>query len=96
MTDKENNTVAITPKRPIPEIEETNLCEQLRSIFPDADQKIRQELETFKEKIDDLDKIIEKLGNIDDGQNEKKISEFEFFTGSFINNFILLFVVKGF
>ena len=40
-------------------------------------------METFKEKIDDLDKIIEKLGNIDDGQNEQKISEFEFFTGSF-------------
>ena len=80
---KKNNTIAITPKRPVPKIEETNLSEQLQSIFPDADQTIKQELETFKEKIDDLDKIIEKLGNIDDDQNEQKISEFEFFTGSF-------------
>ena len=63
------------------------MCEQLQSIFPDADQKIKQELETFKEKIDDLDKIIEKLGNIDDDQNEQKISEFEFFTGSFNQKF---------
>ena len=83
MTDKKNNTVAITSKRPVPEIEETNLCEQLQSIFPDADQKIKQELETFKEKIDDLDKIIEKVGNIDDDQDEQKIFAFEFFTGGF-------------
>ena len=59
------------------------MCEQLQSIFPDADQKIKQELETFKEKIDHLDKIIEKVGNIDDDQDEQQIFEFEFFTGRF-------------
>ena len=59
------------------------MCEQLQSIFPDADQKIKQEVETFKEKIDDLDKIIEKAGNIDDDQDEQQIFEFEFFTGGF-------------
>ena len=63
MTDEKNNTMAITPKRPVPKIEETNLSEQLQSIFPDADQTIKQELETFKEKIDDLDKIVEILTN---------------------------------
>ena len=45
---KKNNTIAITPKRPVPKIEETNLSEQLQSIFPDADQTIKQELGTFK------------------------------------------------
>ena len=59
------------------------MSEQLQSIFPDADQTIKQELETFKEKIDDLDKIIEKVGNIDDDQDEQQIFEFEFFTGRF-------------
>ena len=60
MTDEKNNTIAITPKRPVPKIEEINLSEQPQSIFPDNDQTIKQELETFKEKIDDLDKIVEK------------------------------------
>ena len=61
ITDKKNNTIAITPKRPVPKIEGTNLSKQLQSIFPDVDQTIKRESETFKEKIDDLDKIIEKV-----------------------------------
>ena len=36
MTDEKNNTNAITPKRPLPKIEERNLSEQLQSIFPDV------------------------------------------------------------
>ena len=90
MTDEQNNTIAITPKRAAPKIEETNLSEQLQSIFPDIDQTIKQESETFKEKIDDLDKIIEKVSNIEDDQddqNEQKIFEFEFFTGGFNQKF---------
>ena len=47
MTDEKNNTIAITPKRPVPKIEETNLSEQLHSIFPDVDQTIKQESETW-------------------------------------------------
>ena len=47
MTDEKNNTIAITPKRPVPKIEETNLSEQLQSIFPDADQTIKQEFGRF-------------------------------------------------
>ena len=94
--DKKKNTIAITPKRPVPKIEETNLSEQLQSIFPDADQTIKQELETFKEKIDDLDNIIEKVSNIDDEQDEQKIFEFELLLAVLIKNLILLFVVKVF
>ena len=72
------------------------MSEQLQSIFPDADQTIKQELETFKEKIDDLDNIIEKVSNIDDDQDEQKIFEFEFLLAVLIKNLILLFVVKVF
>ena len=61
MTDEKNNTIAITPKRSVPNIEERNLSEQLQSIFPDVDVIITKESETFKEKIEDLDTIIEKV-----------------------------------
>ena len=43
---KKNNTIATTPKKPVPKIEETNLSEQLQSIFPDINQTIKQESET--------------------------------------------------
>ena len=92
---KKNNTIAITPKRLVPKIEETNFSEQLQSIFPDADQTIKQELETFKEKFDDLDKIIEKVSNIDDDQDKQKIFEFEFFTGGFNQKFDSFVRSKG-
>ena len=87
MTDEKNNTIAITPKRPVPKIEERNLSEQLQSIFQDVDEKITKESETFKEKVEDLDRIIEKVSHIDDDQDEQKIFEFEFFTGGFNQKF---------
>ena len=87
MTDEKNNTIAITPKRPVPKIEEGNLSEQLQSIFQDVDETITKESETFKEKVEDFDRIIEKVSNIDDDQDEQKIFEFEFFTGGFNQKF---------
>ena len=71
------------------------MSEQLQSIFPNADQTIKQELETFKEKFDDLDKIIEKVSNIDDDQDKQKIFEFEFFTGGFNQKFDSFVRSKG-
>ena len=59
ITDEKNNTIAITPKRPLPVIEEINLSQQLRSIFPDVNKTIKQESQTSKEKIEDLDEAIE-------------------------------------
>ena len=87
ITDEKNNTIAITPKRPVPKIEERNLSEQLQSIFPDVDETITKESVTFKKKFEDLDRIIEKVSNIDDDQDEQKIFEFEFFTGGFNQKF---------
>ena len=66
------------------------MSKQLQSIFPDVDQTIKRKSKTFKEKIDDLDKIIEKVSNTDndqDDQNEQKIFGFEFFTGGFNQKF---------
>ena len=87
ITDEKNNTIAITPKRPVPKIEERHLSEQLQSIFPDVEETTTKESETFKEKIEDLDRIIEKISNIEDDQDEQKIFEFEFFTGGFNQKF---------
>ena len=95
ITDEKNNTIAITPKIPVPKIEETNLSEQLQSSFPDFDQTIKQESKTFKEKIDDLDKIIEKVSYIGDDQDEQKIFEFEFFTGGYNQKFDFFVRSKG-
>ena len=87
MTDEKNNTIAITPKRTVPKIEERHLSEQLQSIFPDVEETTTKESETFKEKIEDLDRIIEKVSNIEDDQDEQKMFEFEFFTRGFNQKF---------
>ena len=57
MTDEKDNTIAITPKKP-PPIEEKNLSEQPQSIFSGVNEKNKEEAETFKEKIEDIDEII--------------------------------------
>ena len=87
MINEKNNTIAITPKRPVPKIEATNLSEGLQSVFSDVDQAIKKESETFKERIEDLDEIILKISKISDDENEQKIFEFEFFTGGFNQKF---------
>ena len=81
MTDEKNNTIAITPKRPVAKIEEKKLSEQLQSIFPDVNEALTKKSETFKEKIENLDEIINKVSNIYDDQDKQKIFEFDFFTG---------------
>ena len=52
-------------------------------MFPDVDETITKESETFKKKIEDLDTIIEKVSNLDNDLDKQKISAFEFFTGGF-------------
>ena len=70
------------PKKPLPKIEEKNLSQQLQSISADVNEIIKEESETFKEKIEDLDEITNKVSNIiDNDQDEQKIFEFEFLTG---------------
>ena len=83
MTDEKNNTISITPKKPIFEpTGQRKLSEQLQGIFPDVDEIIKKESETFKETSQDLDQIIYKLSKPDDyGENDQVTFEFEFFTG---------------
>ena len=83
MTDEKNNTISITPKKPIFEpTGQRQLSEQLQGIFPDVDEIIKKESETFKERNQDLDKIIDKLSKPSDyDENDQVTFEFEFFTG---------------
>ena len=70
MTDEKNNTISITPKEPVLEpIGQRQLSEQLQRIFPDVDEKIKKESETFKERSQDLDEIIDKLSKPSDYDN---------------------------
>ena len=87
MINEKNNGIAITPKRPVPKIKATNLSEGLQSVFSDVDQTIKKESETFKERTEDLDEIVEKVSKISDDEDEQKIFEFEFFTGGFNQKF---------
>ena len=69
------------PKKPLPKIEEKKLSQQLQSISADVNEIIKEESKTFKEKIEDLDEITNKVSNIiDNDQDEQKIFEFEFLT----------------
>ena len=79
--DEESNTIEITPKKPTPDINETNLSEQLQEIFPNVNEVIKKYFEGFKEKNGDLNEILNKIGKDDDDENDQKLFEFEFFTG---------------
>ena len=91
MTDEKNNTIVITPKRPVPKIQERNLSEQLQSIFPDVDEIITKESETFREKIEDLDTIIEKVTDELMIKTNKKYLSLSFSLEDLIQNLIRLF-----
>ena len=55
MINEKNSTIVITPEKTVPKIKTTNLSEGLQSLFSDVDQTIKNESETFKERIEDLD-----------------------------------------
>ena len=83
MADISNNSISITPKRSnLESIGQKQLSEQLQQIFPDVDQTIQKESETFKERTRDLDEAIEKLSKSKDTESFDQVTfEFEFFTG---------------
>ena len=71
MTDEKNNTSSITLKKPV--LEPTEQREiQLQGIFPDVDETIKKESETFKERSQDLDEIIHKLSKPSDYDEKLK------------------------
>ena len=83
ITDEKDNTISITPKKPVPPpILQRKLSQQLQEIFPDVDQTIQKESETFKQKTENLNELIDKFSKNDNYDTDKqKIFQFEFFTG---------------
>ena len=77
IVDEENNTIEITPKKPQVNFDERNLSEQLQEIFPDINQVIEEDDVKFKENIENLTKILTKIGEDD----EDTLFELEFFVG---------------
>ena len=79
MADDFNNSISITPRRSnLEPIGQKQLSEQLQQIFPNVDQTIQKESETFKERTNELDEAIEKLENNE--SFDQVTFEFEFFT----------------
>ena len=78
--DDKANTIEVTPIKPTPDINETNLSRQLQEIFPNVNEVIKENSKKSKEKIDNLNEILNKTGE-DDDKDDKKVFEFEFFTG---------------
>ena len=83
LTDEKNNTNEITPKKSVlPTIGQKQLSEQLEQIFSDVDQTIQQQSETFKERTENVEELIDAFTKSDDfDADEQKIFKFEFFTG---------------
>ena len=80
---KKNNTIAITPKKLVlPPIKQKQLSEQLEGIFPDVDQTIQKQSETLKERIENVEELIDTFTKSNDyDADEQNVFEFESFTG---------------
>ena len=79
-------------QRVLEPIGQRQLSEELERIFPDIDETIKKESETFKERSWDIDEIIDKLGKSSHSETSNQVTfEFEFFTGgknSKFNSFV--------
>ena len=79
ITNEKNNTISITPKKPVlPPIGQKQLSTELQKIFPDVDKTIQETAETFKERHDDIDELVKKVSSTEDSEIT---FEFEFFIG---------------
>ena len=73
--DEKDNTFQITPKKPLPHVQERNLFKQLKEIFPNFNQIIEEDNIKFKENNEKLTEILSKIGE------DNTPFEFEIFTG---------------
>ena len=82
-SDEKNSTISITPKKPqFLNQQERQFSEQLEGIFPDIDETIKKESETFKERSRDIDEISYKHGKSSDSETSDQVTfQFETFTG---------------
>ena len=56
------------------------MSKQPQEIFPNVNEVIKEDSNDFKEKIDDLNEILDKIGKGENG-DDQKLFEFEFSTG---------------
>ena len=83
IVDESNNTISLTPKKPRVETTgQKQLSKQLQKFFPDVDETIQKESQTFKERTLELNEIIEKLGN-KSAKSEDSFDKFTFEFGFF-------------
>ena len=93
LVDTKDNTIEITPKRiNLPPIGHKQLSKELNQLFPDVDTTIKEKQETFKERTENIEDLIKKVGDAD--RNSQLTFKFEFFQGgendkfnSFMNKF---------
>ena len=93
MVDTKNKTIEITPKKiDLPPIGQKQLSKELNQLFPDVDVAIKEKQETFKERTENIEELVQKVGEND--KNSPVTFQFEFFQGgenakfdSFMKNF---------
>ena len=90
--DDRNNTIEITPKKaPVPPIGQKQLSKELSKLFPDVDATIKEKDDTFKERTENIQDLLEQVGK---NEQSDMTFELEFFQGgenskfnSFMNRF---------
>ena len=93
LVDTKNKTIEITPKKiDLPPIGQKQLSKELNQLFPDVDVAIKEKQETFKERTENIEELVQKVGEND--KNSSVTFQFEFFQGgenakfdSFMKNF---------
>ena len=93
LVDTKNKTIEITPKKiDLPPIGQKQLSKELNQLFPDVDVAIKEKQETFKERTENIEELVQKVGEND--KNSPVTFQFEFFQGgenakfdSFMKNF---------
>ena len=79
VVDEKNKTIEITPKKiPLLPIGQKQLSEELHKIFPDVDATIKERESSFKERTENIEELVEKIGK---SEESELTFEFEFFNG---------------
>ena len=83
----------MTPKKSVlPQIKQKQLSEQLEGTFPDVDQTIQKQSETLKERIENVEELIDTFTKSNDyNADEQEVFEFGLFIGGENQKFNYLF-----
>ena len=65
IVDEKINNIQINPKKPIANINENNLSEQLQEVFPNINEVIEEDSARVKTEVDNLGEILSKIGEGD-------------------------------